>query len=94
MFEECAPPIPVARLLGHSVFVDAVGIIESVASNGIQEITFLGGCLIWNDAAVCFGQIWLKFFVSVWSDLWTYLERESAMMFYVPLMCCEYRYVS
>ena len=23
--------------------------------------------------------------------MWKYHERESAMMFYVPLMCCEYR---
>ena len=44
-----------------------------------------------NDAAVCCGRIWLKCFVSVWSDLWKSLERESAMMFSVPLMCCEYR---
>ena len=33
-------------------------------------------------------------FVRVWSDLWKSLERESAMMFSVPLMCCEYRDVS
>ena len=70
MFEECAPPIPVDRLLGCSGFGDAVGSVENAASDDIQEITLLGGCLMWNDAAICFGRIWLNFFVSVWSDLW------------------------
>ena len=93
MFEECAPPIPVARLLGRSGFDDAVVSVKAVACNDIQEITFLGGCLMWNDAAVCGGRIRLNFFVSVWSDLRKSRERESAIMFYVSLMCCEYRYV-
>ena len=46
---------------------------------------------MWNDAAIYCGRIWLNFFVSVWYDQWKSLERESAMMFSVPLMCCEYR---
>ena len=94
MFEECAPPIPVAILHGRSGFGDAVGIVEAAARDDIQEITFLGGCLMWNYATVCCGRIWLNFFVRVWSDLWKCLERESAIMFYVPLMCCEYSDVS
>ena len=94
MFEECAPPIPVARMLGRSGFGDAVESVKAVASNDIQEIMFLGGCLIWNDADVCGGRIWLNKFVSIWSDLYKSLERESTMMFYVPLMCCEYRDIS
>ena len=49
---------------------------------------------MWIDAAVCCDRIVLKCFVSVWSDLWKSLERESTMMFSVPLMCCEYRDVS
>ena len=36
----------------------------------------------------------MNYFVGVWSELWKSRERESAMMFPVPLMCCEYRYVS
>ena len=44
-----------------------------------------------NNAAVCCGSIWLKVFVGVWSDLLKSLERESAIMFSVTLMCCEYR---
>ena len=52
MFEECAPPIPVSRLLGRSGFGNTVGCVEAAASDNIQEITFLGGCLMWNDAAV------------------------------------------
>ena len=94
MFEECDPPTPVSRLLGRSGFGDSVGSVEAVASDDIQEITSLGGCLMWNDASVCCGRIWLKYFVSVWSDLRKSLERESAMIFSVYLMCCEYRYVS
>ena len=69
MLEECAPPFPVAILLGRSGFGDAVGIVKAAASYDIQEITFVGSCLIWNNAAVCCGKIWLKFFVRVWSDL-------------------------
>ena len=94
MLEECAPPFPVARLLVHSGFFDAGGSVEDATSTDIQEITFLGRCLVWNDAAVFCGKIWLKMFVRVWSDLWKSLERESAMMFSVSLMCCEYRDVS
>ena len=91
MFEEYSPPFPVARLLGRSGFGDAVGSVEAAPSDDIQEITFLGSCLMWNNAAVCCGKIWSKMFVRVWSDLWKSLEWESAMMFSVPLMCCEYR---
>ena len=61
MFEECALPIPVDRLLGHSGFGDAVGSVNAAASNDIQEITFLGVFLTRNDAAVCGGRIWLIF---------------------------------
>ena len=46
---------------------------------------------MWKNDAVCCGRIWLKSFVSVWSELWKSLEKESAMMFSVPLICCEYR---
>ena len=91
MVEECAPPIPVSILHGSSGFGYAVGCVKATSINEYQEITFLGGYLMWNDADVCCGRIWLKFFVSVCSDLWESLERESAMMFDVPLMCCEYR---
>ena len=94
MFEECAPPIPVYRLICRSGFGDAVGSVEATSSDNIQEITFPGGCLMWNDAAVCGGRIQFYFFVSVWSDLWKSRERESVMMFSVTLMCCEYRNVS
>ena len=70
MFEECAPPIPVSIMIGHSGFGNAVGSVEAAASDDIQEITFLGDCLMWNNAAICGGMIWLNCFVSVWSDLW------------------------
>ena len=57
MFEECAPSIPVARLLGCSGFGDSVGSVEAAASDDIQEITFLGDFLMWNNAAVYCGRI-------------------------------------
>ena len=85
MFEEFAPPIPVARLIGRSGFVDAIGSVEAAASDDIQDIMFLGGCLMWNNATVFCGRIWLKKFLSVWSDLWKSLEKDSAMMLSVPL---------
>ena len=90
MLEKCAQPFPVFIMLGCSGFGNAVGRVEAAASDDIQEITFLVSCLMWNDAAVCCGKIWLKMFVRVWSDLWKSLERESAMIFSVPLMCCYY----
>ena len=49
---------------------------------------------MWYNAAVSGGRIWLKHFVSVWSDICKSLERESVMIFSVPLMCYEYRGVS
>ena len=67
MFEECAPPIPVAILLDRSGFGDTFGSAEAATSDDTQEITFLGGSLMWNDSAVCGGRIWLNFFVM--SDL-------------------------
>ena len=94
MFEECVTPIKVARLLVCSGFGNAIGSAKDNASDDIQEITFLGGCLMRNNAAFCGGRIWLISFVSVWSDLWKSLVRESAMMFSVPLICCEYKDVS
>ena len=94
MFEECAPPIPFFRLLGRSGFGDSVGSVEGADLNYIQEIKFLGGCLMCINAAVCCGSIWLNFFVSVWYDLWKSCERESTIIFSVPLISCEYRDVS
>ena len=52
MFEECAPPIPVSRLLGHSGVGDAVESVKTAASDDIQEKVFLDGCLMWHYAAV------------------------------------------
>ena len=62
--EECAPPLPVTRLLGRSRFGDSFGHVEDVASKNIQEIIILGGGLMWNYAAFCGGRTELKFLVS------------------------------
>ena len=90
MFEECVPPILVARLICRSGFGGAVGCAEAADSNDIQYIMFMGDFFMCNDSDVYGGRIWLKRFVSVWSDMWKSRERESAMIFSVPLMCCEY----
>ena len=52
MFEECAPPIPVSILLGNSGVGDSVESVKTAASDDIQEIMFLDGCLMWHYAAV------------------------------------------
>ena len=75
MFEECATPIPVARLVGRSGFGSAVRLTKDAVSDDIQDITFLGGCLIWNDAAIYGDRIQLNLFLSVWYDMWKYRER-------------------
>ena len=94
MFEEYSPHFPVARLLGHSGFGNDVGSVEAAPSDDTQEITFLGGCLMWNNAAVGCGNIWSKYLVVSGLTYGKFLERESAVIFSVPLMCCEYRDVS
>ena len=60
MFEECAPPIIVAILIGRSGFGDAFVSVEDDDSDDIQNITFLGSCWKWNDAAVCGDRIRLN----------------------------------
>ena len=50
--QECAPPIPVSRLLGRGGFGDAVGSVKNGASDDIQKKMFLGGCLTWNYISV------------------------------------------
>ena len=47
--------------------------VEADTGYDIQEIMFMGGCLMWNDSAVCRG--------SMWSDLWKSCEKESSIMF-------------
>ena len=85
---------PIFQTSGIRGFEDAIGSVKAVASNYIQEITFLGGCLMWSNDAFRGERIWLNIFVIVWSDMWKSCERESVMMFYVPLVSFEYRYVS
>ena len=65
MCDKYAPYIPNVILLGRSGFVNAVGCVKAAASENIQDITSLGGCLIWNDAAVCGGRVRLNILVRV-----------------------------
>ena len=58
-----------ARLLGRSGFGNDVGYVEDDASNDIQEIISLGGCLVWKYSAVYGGRVRLEFFVRVWLDM-------------------------
>ena len=60
MFEEFAPPILVARLIGSSGVGNAVESVKTAASDDIQEKMFLDGCLMWHFAAV-----WTLFIVFI-----------------------------
>ena len=42
-------------MLGIGCVGSSFGIVENVASDNTQEIVFLGGILMCNDAAVCGG---------------------------------------
>ena len=44
-------------LIGRRGFGDAVGCVEAAASDDIQEIMSLGGCLMWNNIAVFGGRV-------------------------------------
>ena len=61
MCEECAPYLPVYRLLGSSGFDNTFDRVEYAANYNTQEIIFLGGSLMWNDTAVCGGIMELHF---------------------------------
>ena len=61
--DECAPYVPVSRMLGRTVFVYPFGIVEDAAGKNIQDIVVLGGGVVWNDAAVFGGRMELKILV-------------------------------
>ena len=63
MCEECAPSVPVSRLIGCSGFGFSFGRVNNAASNNIQEVISLGRGLMWNDAAVCGARMYLNIFV-------------------------------
>ena len=60
--EMFSPSVSVTRLLGRSKIGDAVGCVQAAASEDTQEITYLGGCLMWNYSAVCGCRVRLKIF--------------------------------
>ena len=91
--DKFTPYILVTIMIRCSGFGNAVGCVKSAASDDTKEIKSLCGCLMGNNAAFYGGRLWLKPFVRFWSDMWKYIERKFAVIFYVPLMCCEYRYV-
>ena len=91
MCEECAPSVPVSRLIGRSSFGDSFGRVNDAASKNIQEVISLRRGLMWNDAAVCGGRMDLNIFVGDLSERWMSLESEPVIMFSVTLICWEYR---
>ena len=93
MCDKCAQSISVNRLLGFSVFGDAVGCVKADASENTCEIRSLGGFLMWNNSSVSGGRVRLNIFVRISYYMWKSLERESAVIFSVPSICCEYSYV-
>ena len=54
---ECEISLPHNRMLGHSEFDDSFGRVDDASSEITQEIIFLGGILMWNDASVCGGRM-------------------------------------
>ena len=60
MCDKFAQSIPVTILFGRSGFGDAIGCIEAATGDDTQEFTSLGGCSMWNNAAICSGRVWLK----------------------------------
>ena len=94
MCEEFAPSFLVTIMLGRSAFGNCFGHIEDAASDNIQDIIFLGGGLMLNDADLFGGRTKLKILARDWYDMWKYLESKSTVMFSVTLMCWEYRYTS
>ena len=87
MCEECAPSVPVSRLICRSGFGDSFGRVNYAASDNTQEVISLGGVLTWNDAAVCGGRMDLNIVVRDLSERWVSLESETAMMLLVTLIC-------
>ena len=63
-------------------------------TKNINKAIFLGSVLIWNDANICGGRMYLKVVVRDFSEWWNSLEMELEMMSPVPLMRCEYIDVS
>ena len=61
--EEREPSFPSDRLIGRISFGNPLGRIEDAASKNIQEKSFLGGILMWNDATVYGGRMELKMFM-------------------------------
>ena len=47
-------------MLDHSVIGDVVGCVKADASEDTQEITSMGGCLMWNNVTVYGGRVRLK----------------------------------
>ena len=41
---------------------------------------------MWNDSDVCGGRVKMKRIVRLWCDMWKSLERESLVVFSIPLM--------
>ena len=70
MSEKCAQSISVTRMLGHSVFDDAVGCVAAAASDDTQEIASLGGCLMWENTNISGERVRLNIFVRILSDKW------------------------
>ena len=83
MCKECAPSIPVTRMLGNSGFGDYFGCVEDTAKENIQEIFSLGSVLMCNYTTV----MGLKILARDSTEMWESLKSHSDMMFAEPLMC-------
>ena len=89
--KECAPSVPVSRLLGCSGFFDPFGCAEDSASNNIQEIISLDSGLIYNYSPLFGGRMGFKILVRYSCYMWKFLNSKYDVMFADPLMCWECR---
>ena len=85
--KECAPSVPVSRLIGHSVFGYCFGSVNDATCDNIHEEISLGRSLMCNDAAVFGGRMDLNMFVRDLSEWWKSFEIDSEIIFLVPFMC-------
>ena len=69
MCEECAPYVPVVRLVGSSGFRDYFGCVYDTHSDNIQKVISLGSGLMCNAAAVCGGKIVVIDLSEKWKSL-------------------------
>ena len=86
MYDECAPSLPVSRLIYCSGLGDSFSHVNNAASDNIHEVLSMDSVLICNDTDVYGGGLDLNIFVRDLSERCNSFESEFTMMFLVPLI--------